>query len=315
MIKYKVLEGVLMKNKVKKIILWVVLAVVLLPVLAFAVTEFWYLPHYWANKRVLDFGEANESEIRVMSANVRCWAPDDLGKRSWFFRADLIAQNIEKTSPDIIGFQEVTWLHYGYLTDIMPEFDSVIEYRDDFVLSEGCPIFYSRDKFDLVDKGSFWLSETPEKMSKDWGSACYRICSYIILKEKTSGKELIVFNTHLDHVSDEARIKGIEVVLDKQAEFGGMPMLLMGDLNAAPGSVTYNSAAENFWDACKIADDSIDGATYQNWGAKLDNPRIDYIMVSKTGISVKTYKVLTDTYDGIYPSDHFPIYADIVLTE
>ena len=101
-------------------------------------------------------------------------------------------------------------------------YDSVITFRDESTFSEGCPVFYRTDLYDLIDKGSFWLSETPEKMSKDWDSACYRICSYVILKEKQTGLEFVVFNTHLDHVSEEAirqafaeyRKRGITFVRD-----------------------------------------------------------------------------------------------------
>lgn len=189
--------------------------VLLVAIVCLLVIELWYLPHYWVNQKEVATNNNQGDEITLMSCNVRCFALDDLFKKSWFYRADLIASNISQVQPDIIGFQEVTWLHYGYLQEIMPGYDSVITYRDDFILSEGCPIFYRTDKFELIDKGSFWLSETPDVMSKDWGSAYYRICSYTILKQKSNGKSFVVFNTHLDNVSDQARIKGISVVLKK----------------------------------------------------------------------------------------------------
>lgn len=283
-------------------------------IVAFLIIEGLYIPRYFIHKKPIETKLKEGNDITVMSSNVRCFALDDLFTKSWFYRAELIRNNLSEVSPDIVGFQEVTWLHYDYLKDILPEYDSVITYRDNTLMSEGCPIFYRRDRFNLIDKGSFWLSETPEKMSKDWGAACYRICSYVILKEKTTDKEIVVFNTHLDHVSDEARINGISVVLNKIKEFGGKPSILMGDLNAEPDSVTYKSAVENFDDAQTVASVTMDGATYQAWGTKLEKPRIDYFMVSKTGITVNQYKVLCNTYDGIYPSDHFPIYINISLT-
>ena len=283
----------------------------------FLIIQLWYLPHYWINKKEVSLNSNTNEEITIMSANVRCYAPDDLFKKSWFYRADLIRNNIDEIKPDIIGFQEVTWMHYGYLQDIMQGYDSVITYRDNFILSEGCPVFYRTDKFELIDKGSFWLSETPEVMSKDWGAACYRVTSYVILKDKKTAKELVVFNTHLDHVSDEARINGINVVLDKIKEFGGKPSIIMGDFNAYVGSETIKAAYEVFDDAHNVCDVNLQAgqkeATYQNWGTKLDQKRIDYFMVSKTGIDVKTYDVLDRTHNGVYASDHFPIYIDILL--
>jgi len=188
-----------------------------------------------------------------------------------------------------------------------------LTYRDKSPNSEGCPVFYREDLYTLVDKGSFWLSETPEEMSKDWGAACYRICSYVILKEKNTEKEFVVFNTHLDHVSDEARIKGIKVVLDKISEFGGLPAVLMGDLNAEESTETYQSAVQDFLDTKYQTENTMTSCTFQAWGTELDRDCIDYILVSKEGFSVNSYKVVTDTYDGVYVSDHFPLVAELVL--
>lgn len=297
-----------------KKVLKIIGLILVLGIVAFLVIEGLYVPRYFIHKEPIESKSKEGSNIIVMSSNVRCFALDDLFNKSWFYRAELIRNNLSEVSLDIVGFQEVTWLHYDYLKDILQGYDSVITYRDDTLMSEGCPIFYRSDRFELIDKGSFWLSETPEKMSKDWGAACYRICSYVILKENTTDKEIVVFNTHLDHVSDEARVNGIAVVLDKIKEFGGKPSILMGDLNAEPDSVTYNSAVENFDDAQTVASVTMDGATYQAWGTKLEKPRIDYFMVSKTGIKVNQYRVLQNTYDDTYPSDHFPIYINIELT-
>ncbi|MBQ3904880.1 MAG: endonuclease/exonuclease/phosphatase family protein, partial [Eubacterium sp.] len=204
--------------------------------------------------------------------------------------------------------------HYKYLTETLKGYDNVIAYRDNSPLHEACPVFYSTERFELTDKGSFWLSETPEEMSKDWGAACYRICSYVILKDKTNNKQLVVFNTHLDHISDEARINGINVVLDKIKQFGGLPSVIMGDFNADESSETYAAATELFLDAKYQTENTDSGATYQQWGKKLDDENIDYFMISKTGIKVNEYKVVDTTYDGVYPSDHFQIMIKINLT-
>ncbi len=272
-----------------------------------------YYPHYQKNKREINLSDTlNTDEINIMSYNIRCHAPDDLGHKNWFYRADLVVDTIEKAQPGIIGFQEVNSWQYDYLCETMPIYDSIITYRDNIpVYSEGCPVFYRTDLYTLVDKGSFWLSETPDVMSKDWGAACYRICSYVILKANATDKEFVVFNTHLDHVSDEARIKGIQVVLDKIKEFGSIPAVLMGDLNAEEDSETYISATENFFDVKYQTENTMTSCTFQNWGTELDRECIDYIMVSKGDFTVNEYKVITDTYDGDYTSDHFPLTATL----
>ena len=293
----------------KKII--VAIGILLLTILlGWAILMFWYFPHYLSNKEevVIETSEHTD-EIRIMNYNVRCLSPLDLGQKNWFYRADLLIDSIETAAPNIIGFQEVTSWQYDYLVETLQGFDSIITYRENTINAEGCPIFYNTTLYTLIDKGSFWLSETPEVMSKDWGAAHYRICSYVILKEKATEKEFVVFNTHLDHVSDEARIKGIQVVLDKIKEFGGLPAVLMGDLNAEESSETYKSATEAFLDAKYETENTMKSCTYQNWGEALDRECIDYVMISPESFEVLSYEVIQAVYDGVYTSDHFPLFV------
>lgn len=269
---------------------------------------FFYVPRYWIVRRDVTPAQKSGEEITMMSTNVRFYNPLDLLKKSWFYRADLIAQDIESVKPDIIGFQEATFIHYNYLKNVMDGYDSVMAYRDKFVLSEGCPIFWRTDRFEKIDSGSFWLSETPEVMSKDWESSHYRICVYVILRDKTTNKEFAVFNTHLDNVSDEARINGIKVVLDKIAEFGNLPSYLMGDMNATDDSETILSTRASFDDAKVISPITEDTRTFHGWGNPEEQDRIDYILISKGDAEVLEYHVLDNLHDGAYSSDHSSIY-------
>ena len=277
------------------------------------VVLFWHFPRYRMKKEAVDIVPTDSEAVTMMSYNLRCLTPLDLGKKSWFYRAELVMDDLQARAPGIVGFQEATQWQYRYLVDSLPDYDSVITYRDDSVIAEGCPIFYHTDCFTLVDKGSFWLSETPDVMSKDWNSACYRICSYVILTDKASGKDFVVFNTHLDHVSDEARINGIGVVLDKIAQFGGLPAVIMGDLNAQEGSATYISATENFLDARYEAKETVDTFTFHGWGDAERQKRIDYFMVSKTGFAVNRYAVLDTPHNGVWSSDHAALVLELEL--
>lgn len=300
--------------KIVKRILLAIVGLLLAIILGWALLMFWNFPHYLGHKEPVSMEQSLDTgEIRIMNYNVRCLSPLDLGKKNWFYRANLIMDSIEEAAPSIIGFQEVTSWQYDYLVETMPDFDSIITYRDETINSEGCPIFYQTNLYTLIDKGSFWLSETPEVMSKDWGAAHYRICSYVILKEKATEQEFVVFNTHLDHVSDEARIKGIQVVLDKIQEFGGLPAILMGDLNAEETSETYKSATEAFLDAKYETENTMTSCTYQNWGEALDRNCIDYVMISPDNFEVQSYKVIQAVYDGVYTSDHFPLLVELKL--
>lgn len=294
----------------KKAIL-IILSCLLVIILVASMVFGWYYPHYKNNKEEVNIQIDNTQQIKMMSYNLRCISPEDLGKKSWFYRADLIIDDIEEQAPGIIGFQEATKYHYNYLVDTLTEYDSIITYRDNSPIAEACPIFYNTKLYTLVDKGAFWLSETPEVMSKDWGSKFNRVCSYVILTDNASGKDFVVFNTHLDHVSDEARINGINVVLDKIAEFGSLPSVIMGDFNAQEGSETYISVTENFLDAKYETDNTSDSHTYNGWGDSEKFKRIDYFMISKSGFEVNSYKVLSGLHDGVYSSDHCPIVLEV----
>ena len=296
-------------KKVCKVVLSLLLVIVILA----SVVLLWYLPHYILNMKPVAISRDDGEVITMMSYNLRCLTPLDLGKKSWFYRAGLIVEDLKNEHPGVIGFQEATSWQYDYLVQTLTGYDSVITYRDDSIIAEGCPIFYDAARYKLVDKGSFWLSETPEVMSKDWGAACYRICSYVILTDNHSGKDFVVFNTHLDHISDEARIKGIGVVLDKIAAFGGLPSVIMGDFNAEEGSETYNAVTEHFLDARYEARETMDSYTFQSWGNMENACRIDYFMLSKTGFAVHSYQALIEPYDGIYSSDHSPIVLKISM--
>lgn len=300
----------------KKIILSltsVILSLVLVVAIALVGNTFFYYPHYKENKQAVDIKIEETEQIKMMSYNLRCISPTDFGKKAWFYRADLVIKDIEEQKPGIIGFQEATKWHYSYLVDCLKGYDSIITYRDEAFNSEGCPIFYNTELYTLVDKGSFWLSETPDVMSKSWGAQFNRVCSFVILTDNATNENFVVFNTHLSHVSDEARINGIKVVLDKIKEFGGYPAVIMGDFNALEGSETYNSVTENFLDAQKIAPVTSDLHTYQNWGNEASFKRIDYFMVSKTGFKINSYNVLSGVRDGIYTSDHCPIVLEVEL--
>ncbi|MBP3560284.1 MAG: endonuclease/exonuclease/phosphatase family protein [Clostridia bacterium] len=300
-------------KKIIKTVLISLLCLVLAAVIVLVGNTFLFYPYYNNNKQAVEIQVENNGQIKMMSYNLRCISPTDWGKKAWFYRANLVIDDIENEKPGIIGFQESTKWHYKYLVDTLKGYDSVIEYRDEAFNSEGCPIFYNTSLYELVDKGSFWLSETPEVMSKSWGAQYNRVCSYVILTDKASGEDFVVFNTHLSHVSDEARINGIKVVLDKIAEFGSLPSVIMGDFNALEGSVTYNSVTENFLDAKKVAEKTSDSHTYQNWGNPEKFQRIDYFMVSKTGFKINSYDVLSAVHDGVYSSDHCPIVLEVEI--
>ena len=300
-------------KKIIKTVLISLVCLVLAAVIVLVGNTFLFYPYYNNNKETVEIQFENNGQIKMMSYNLRCISPTDWGKKAWFYRANLVIDDIKNEKPGIIGFQESTKWHYKYLVDTLKGYDSVIEYRDEAFNSEGCPIFYNTSLYELVDKGSFWLSETPEVMSKSWGAQYNRVCSYVILTDNATGNDFVVFNTHLSHVSDEARINGIKVVLEKIAEFGSLPAVIMGDFNAEEGSETYVKVTENFDDARYRTEKTSDSHTYQGWGNPEKYKRIDYFMISKEGFTVNEYRVLSGLHDGVYSSDHCPIALEVKL--
>lgn len=284
----------------------IIIGIIIVCILLLCIPNVYYLPYLMNNGKVeADYGTSDD--LTIMSYNIRCWTPLDIGKRSWFYRADLILENIRAVKPVIIGFQEVTSLQYNYLHNKLEGFQSIIEYRDKVPWSEGCPIFYNQYMYELVESGTFWLSETPNKISKGWGAADYRICSYVILVDKSDNSKIAVFNTHLDHESEEARIRGVQVIQGMIEKMEGIPIILMGDLNAIEMSDTYEYITESFVDTRYAAEESNKGSTYQDWGKEMDRPAIDYIMVSPDDFTVSQFYIWEQIYKGTYPSDHFPV--------
>mgnify|MGYP003291852729 CR=1 FL=1 len=244
--------------------------------------------------------------LKVMSYNIRLGSADDK-TNSWALRYTATEEMLKDQAPDVFGVQEALEYQVRYIKEMCGYECVGVGRENGKKAGEHMSIFWNKKTVSLLKWGTYWLSETPEVMSKDWDSACYRICSYAILKDKATEREFVVFNTHLDHISDTARINGIQVVLDKIAEFGSLPAVLMGDLNAEEDSETYRSATVNFLDAKYQTENTMTSCTYQNWGTELDSNCIDYVMISKTGLKVNSYKVITETYDGVYTSDHFPL--------
>lgn len=256
----------------------------------------------------------DDPTIKVMSYNIRCFALDDLGVKSWGNRSKYVKEVIKSNDPDIIGFQEVMQIHEQFLKEELTEYSFHTAYREKSLFQEGVMIAYKTEKFTLEQEGMFWLSNTPEKQSKDWDSSFPRVANYVVLTEKATGKKITFFDTHLDNNGDIAREKQLEVILSKLDGIAEGCVFLVGDMNDFDDSSMYKKATEKLTDAMTVAKNvSVGtGATYQAYGTKLDHKRIDYCFVTN-GTEILDFKVDDTTFNGIYPSDHFPIIVKAAL--
>ena len=170
----------------------------------------------------------------------------------------------------------------------------------------------------MLKSGDFWLSETPEVPGKGWdATCCNRICSWVYLQDKKTKKKLYVFNTHYDYQKDLARNESSKLVLKRIRNIAGdQPVIFMGDLNGDNSSEWYQKIQGSgiLKDTYKIAPDPYaNNPSFQDFGKDvLDSGIIDHIFVSNH-FSVKKWGILSDTYHGKYPSDHFPVLAEVVL--
>lgn len=254
--------------------------------------------------------------MNVMTFNMRYDNPED-GENNWQFRRDRVTQVIISSQVDVFGTQELLVNQFNELKERLPQFEAVgvgrIDGKD---AGEFNAVFFLRDRFTLVDSGSFWLSETPEVVgSMGWDGACERLATWTVLRD-TKGEELFFINTHLDHVGEVARREGVSLLLDRIASLrGDRRVVLTGDFNADPESDVIAHVAESgvMRDAKVIAAEKAGAAwSFSGFGRVPEAERllIDYIFVSD-GVAVDRYEVLPDTLGGGYVSDHAPVKAVI----
>ncbi len=261
---------------------------------------------------IQDFEERQEAtDLRVMSFNIRCLG---VGNETWYDRIDIVSQTFLNSEADSIGIQEGTPEWMATLKDTVSEkYAFVGQGRDGLDKGEYSAIFYLKDKYDIVDSGTFWLSNTPDEMSRGWDASMNRICTWAILKNKETGKEYVHMNSHFDHIGSIAQKNSAALITERAKAFGDMPIVFTADMNVRENSTAYNTMVTSgvFKDTKKEAPDTMDYLTYHDTKPENHaNHVLDYVMVND-GLSALSYRVVTAGVDGRYVSDHFPVYADI----
>lgn len=259
--------------------------------------------------------EAGKSQaVTIMSYNVYI---KGTGEKSPENRTDEVVANIKKYDPDSFGLQEADEGWMERLPAELSEYAYVgIGRNSNDGGGEASPVFYKKDKYELLDSGTFWLSKTPEKASKAWDAMFKRICTYAILKDKQTGFTYAHFNAHFDHMGVIARSESVAVVTKKIAEIApNIPVVFSGDFNDEEGGDAYNRVLESgFKDTKKLALTADNCATYHGYSELLEKPLpIDYIFVNAFCSEVKSYTVDTEKVNGIFPSDHHPVISKMTL--
>ena len=261
---------------------------------------------------------SNAQTLKVMTYNIRLDVDSD-GTNAWPFRKEYFSSQIQFYNPDVFGIQEAKPNQVIDISKALLEYNNVGIGRDGIGQGESSNIFYKKERFTVKESNTFWLSETPNTISKGWDAALNRVCTYALFKDLKTKQLFWVFNTHLDHIGEQARTKGIKLILSKIKELNTKkyPVILMGDLNSEPQDdrILLLKKAMDDTRAVWIEKPFGPSGTFNNF--KHNEPvtkLIDYIFISKNSIfKVKKYAVLSDSKDLKYPSDHLPVYVEINL--
>jgi endonuclease/exonuclease/phosphatase family metal-dependent hydrolase len=257
-------------------------------------------------------------ELRVMTFNLRFANLQQ--PNAWPDRRPVMRHLIEHEAPDVIGTQEGL---YGQLSDLaadLPNYDWIGLGREGGSRGEFTAIFFRRDRFQPVAFDHFWLSDTPDRIaSSTWGNAYIRMATWVRLRERASGREFLVFNTHLDNESEPARQKSAELLRTRIAAVDAtVPLLLVGDFNCFAGAskahdiLTHAAGLTDTWTSASArANETLN--SFHNYEPPVAHgERIDWIL-ARHPASVGPAAIVTYREGAQYPSDHFPVTATVLF--
>lgn len=260
------------------------------------------------------FPTFGQTDMTVLTYNIRYDNPGD-GDDVWPKRRDFLVGQLRFQAPDIFGIQEGLHRQVVYLSEQLPAYTRIGAGRDDGKEGgEYSALFFLKKRFGVLASGTFWLSETPDTVSKGWDAALPRICTFAHLHDSLSDKNLWVFNTHFDHMGKEARRRSAELILlkIKEKNVSYAPVVLLGDFNAEPLEDPISVLKRSLADARSASEEPPFGPEGTFNGFKFHEPvqrRIDYIFFNQKDLTVKRHAVLSDSRDCHYPSDHLPVLA------
>ena len=259
---------------------------------------------------------SNAQNLKVMTYNIRLDVAVD-GENDWTHRKEYFTSQIQFYEPDVFGIQEAKPNQVVDINSLLTPYNNVGIGREGIEKGESSNIYYKKDRLIALESNTFWLSETPNEISKGWDAAFNRVCTYALFKDKKTKSSFWVFNTHLDHIGEVARTKGIQLILSKIESLNTKkyPVIFMGDFNSEPNT-------DRIIELKKIMNDSRDitkqkpfgpSGTFNNFKHnEAVTKLIDYIFISKkSNIEVLKYAVLSDSKDLKYPSDHLPVFVEI----
>lgn len=251
------------------------------------------------------------SDLRVMTFNVRLPVASD-GPDRWEARRDLMAEVLRQEQPDLVGTQELWKIQGDHLAAALPDYAWFGQGRRGGHADEHMGVFYRRDRLRVIEAGDFWLSETPEVPgSITWGHLFPRMVTWAVFEDR-AGRRFCLYNTHFPYREgdEDARVRAARLILQRLGALpAGLPVILMGDFNTAPDGPTHAVLAGALHDAWTQAPRRDGPAeTFHGFTGRADR-RIDWIFVR--GLRAASVRTVITQRDGRYPSDHFPVVAEL----
>jgi endonuclease/exonuclease/phosphatase family metal-dependent hydrolase len=265
---------------------------------------------------LLATSQSNAQTLKVMTYNIRLDIASD-GENAWSQRKDFFCSQIQFYEPNIMGVQEALPNQIQDLATNLSAYEHIGIGREGEGKGESSAIFYLKKRFKVSNNQTFWLSDTPDQISKGWDASYIRVCTYALFYDKKMKKNFWVFNTHLDNNGVTARLKGIDLILKKiqAVNVKKYPVILMGDFNTEPQTELLVNLKKEMADTRDVSEEKPFGPSGSFNGFKFSEPvtrLIDYIFVDKqSAFKVKKYAILSDSQNLKYPSDHLPVYVEL----
>ena len=257
------------------------------------------------------------SEIKVMSYNIRLSSGTIKADSiyHWEHRKQASLNLMHEENPTVFGLQEACPDQMDYMVENLPEYGYIGVGRDDGKRKgEFMSIFYKKEEVEFIDGGTFWLSETPDQVSKGWDAACFRTCTWAILKKKDTGKKFVYMNTHLDHMGKVAREESIKLIVERAEKLTGgkLPVFITADFNSPTSNAIFKPMQEAMLDARVEAPVTDDRGTLNCWGTTPPGVVIDHVFFR--GAEAQKFEVLRDKdYGAPYVSDHYPVMLTAIM--
>ena len=259
------------------------------------------------------FAQKNSAhDIKVMTFNIRLGIVDD-GENSWKYRSKNLCQTIEKFNPELLGIQEAFLFQIDEILKHFPNLALVGVGRDDGKQGgEYSCILYDKIRFKVDTTETFWFSDTPNiPGSKHWGNKITRICTWAKFTDQKTKKKFYYYNVHLDHESQPSREKSTELLLAKMSkQKEKLPIVLTGDFNCGDDNPAILTILKGgLVDSYRaLRKKTANEGTFHAFKGGTDGEKIDFIFTSKH-LKTKKSEIVRDSYNGKFPSDHFPVTA------